>query len=281
MAGSRADESITNYFCNPGDADYKAIPYPIVDGGRLVRGSGTSQAAAAASGAVALMLQKFPNVTPDVLRLQLRQSAAPIPNATRGLSGEGALDIVKAGATTWPAPGNTDDAVVGGAPIALTRNGDVLVDQVAYDAAYAREYPVQLAYLQRLLPASSPEVWAAFANALATNAAKAAAALDGENDIFGKPFNSVAHAAMLDSGQKTWTMTPEGEVWNGSVWIGNGFVSVPGSPWAMEWAGAPWTAPRWSLTKWRSDDWLLVKWRDNGWELVKWRDSSWASIEWR
>jgi serine protease AprX len=305
VPGSLVDEMVTGYFCNPADPNYKAIPFPVVDGGRLVRGSGTSQAAAAASGAVALMLQRFPTVTPDVLRLQLRQSAASIPNATRNLSGEGALDIVQAAATSWPTKGNSYDAVTGGAPIAGTRNGDVLFDPAAYDAAYAREYPVQLAKFTAMYP-TYPALAQSFANATAMSMATQAASLDGDKDIFGKPFSAQAHSQLLTSGQNTWTMTPEGEAWNGTVMLGTGFASVPGSAYATEWVGFKWRDAGWSGFKWRDEswngfkwrngawadagyvgfkwrdaNWVGFKWRDAGWVGFKWRDAGWASIDWR
>ena len=48
-------------------------------GERFFRGTGTSQAAAVTSGAVALLLQQRPNLTPDQVKYILRQWAAPLP----------------------------------------------------------------------------------------------------------------------------------------------------------------------------------------------------------
>ncbi|HUP82838.1 MAG TPA: S8 family serine peptidase, partial [Candidatus Limnocylindria bacterium] len=45
-------------------------------GDKLFRGSGTSEAAAVASGAIALLLQARPNLTPDQVKYMLRQTAA-------------------------------------------------------------------------------------------------------------------------------------------------------------------------------------------------------------
>ena len=46
--------------------------------GRLFRGSGTSQAAAVVSGAAALLLQAYPNLTPDQVKAALVSTATPV-----------------------------------------------------------------------------------------------------------------------------------------------------------------------------------------------------------
>jgi len=63
----------------------------IGDGG--FRGSGTSQSAAAASAAVALLLQARPELNPDEIKAVLRASADPLDGADGALQGEGAIDL--------------------------------------------------------------------------------------------------------------------------------------------------------------------------------------------
>ena len=46
---------------------------------RFMRGSGTSQSAAIASGAAALILDKFPNATPDQVKRLLKNGAYDMP----------------------------------------------------------------------------------------------------------------------------------------------------------------------------------------------------------
>src|SRR3954452_17480955 len=65
-------------------------------GSRFFRGSGTSQAAAVASGAAALLLQRNPALTPDQVKVLLAASATPIPLGTVTNTGAGLIDVAAA-----------------------------------------------------------------------------------------------------------------------------------------------------------------------------------------
>ena len=60
------------------------------------RGSGTSQAAAVVTGAVARLLQVRPALAPDEVKAALRASAAPLPGADRSLQGAGRVNVAAA-----------------------------------------------------------------------------------------------------------------------------------------------------------------------------------------
>ena len=80
---------------DPGSFVDQNHPEGLVDGdtsGRLFRGSGTSQAAAVVSGAVALLLQAYPNLTPDQVKGLLMAGASSV-NASSRYAGAGELDI--------------------------------------------------------------------------------------------------------------------------------------------------------------------------------------------
>jgi serine protease AprX len=62
-------------------------------GDRFFRGSGTSEAAALTSGAVALLLQKRPDLQPDQVKAILTQSAAPLPLVSVRAQGAGVLRL--------------------------------------------------------------------------------------------------------------------------------------------------------------------------------------------
>jgi serine protease AprX len=66
------------------------------DAERLMRGSGTSQAAAVVSGAVALVLQANPALSPDQVKSVLTSTASPIPSALAIDAGSGQVDVAAA-----------------------------------------------------------------------------------------------------------------------------------------------------------------------------------------
>lgn len=65
-------------------------------GSRFFRGSGTSQAAALVSGAIATMLSRNPRLTPDEVKALLIETAQPLPSADPQAQGAGLIDLAKA-----------------------------------------------------------------------------------------------------------------------------------------------------------------------------------------
>ncbi len=61
------------------------------EGDRFMRGSGTSQAAAVASGVAALLLSADPSLTPDQVKYQLNDTAREIDGTSSRLDGDGAV----------------------------------------------------------------------------------------------------------------------------------------------------------------------------------------------
>ena len=69
-------------------------PEGVIDD-RYFRGSGTSEAAAITSGTVALLLQKYPDLTPDEVKYMLTSSAQNIPGWDGHFQGAGAINLPK------------------------------------------------------------------------------------------------------------------------------------------------------------------------------------------
>ena len=92
--------------------------------------------------------------------------------------------------------------------------------------------------------------------------------LSGEKDIFGKPFNSTAMAA-LESNGSSWS----GGTWNGSSWSGS---SWSGS----SWSGSSWSGSSWSGSSWSGSSWSSVQWSGSSWSGSSWSGSSWSSNNW-
>jgi serine protease AprX len=82
--------------------------------------------------------------------------------------------------------------------------------------------------------------------------------LQGEQDIYGKPFVSAAMAA-LEAAGSSWS----GGMWNGSLWTGSSWSgsSWSGSSWSgSSWSGSSWSGSSWSGSSWSSGSWLGASW---------------------
>jgi len=97
--------------------------------------------------------------------------------------------------------------------------------------------------------------------------------LQGEQDIFGQPFNPAAMAA-LEAAGSSWS----GGVWNGSSWSGN---SWSGSSWSgNSWSGSSWSGNSWSGNSWSGNSWSGNSWSGNSWSGNSWSGSSWSGSSW-
>jgi serine protease AprX len=73
-------------------------------GDDLLKGSGTSQAAAVVSGAVALLLERRPDLTPDQVKAIVKSSADPLSGPGPDAQGAGRLNVLRALAVASPDP---------------------------------------------------------------------------------------------------------------------------------------------------------------------------------
>jgi serine protease AprX len=97
--------------------------------------------------------------------------------------------------------------------------------------------------------------------------------LQGEQDIFGKVFDSPLMAA-LEATASSWS----GGVWNGSTWTGS---SWSGSSWsASSWSGSSWSGSSWSSANFSSSSWSSSSWSSSSWSASSWSASSWSSSSW-
>jgi len=97
--------------------------------------------------------------------------------------------------------------------------------------------------------------------------------LQGEQDIFGKLFNSAAMAT-LEAAGSSWS----GGIWNGSVWTGS---SWSGSSWSgSSWSGSSWSGSSWSGSSWSGSSWSGSSWSGSSWSGSSWSGSSWSGSSW-
>jgi serine protease AprX len=203
---------------------------------RFFRGSGSSQATAVVSGALALLFQEYPSMTPDRAKALLKTQA----NGLRPTSGFGARQGQRA---------------------------------LRLDTAMAGPVPVATQVHQRstglgLLEGSRGP----------THLVKGGVALEGEQDIFGAPFNAAAMAA-LEAAGNSWA----GGRWNGNEWSGNEWTGNEwsGNEWsALSWSGNEWTGNEWSGNEWTGNEWAGNEWAGNEWCGNEWAGNEWSGGAW-
>jgi serine protease AprX len=197
---------------------------------RFMRGSGTSESTAIASGAAALVLDKFPNATPDQVKRLLKSGAYDMPTCSKaGACGSGELSLEPILSAPLPVYVQTVTPAAGGGSIEAARGSDHLT--------------------------------------------RDGVVLKGEIDIFGKPFDSVAMAA-LEAARSAWS----GGTWNGSVWSGS---SWSGSSWSgSSWSGSSWSGSSWSGSSWSGSSWSGSSWSGSSWSGSSWSGSSWSGSSW-
>ena len=195
-------------------------------GNRFFRGSGTSEAAALTSGAVALILQKRPSLKPGQVKAILAQTAAALPNVAVQAQGAGflqvaagvddALSVPSGWQGFWPSVGNgsleksrgSGHVTIGGAQ--LTGEQDIF------------GHPFSSS--QHASQSANGQGWS-----------------DGG-------WNGTTWSGTTWSGT-TWS----GTTWSGTTWLGTTWSGTT-------WSGTTWSGTTWSGTTWSSDLWSDYSW---------------------
>ncbi|MEO6144798.1 MAG: S8 family serine peptidase [Dermatophilaceae bacterium] len=222
----------------PGSLIDLTYPSGLVSGdvsGTLFRGSGTSQAAAVVSGAVALLLQAYPDLTPDQIKFALTSSADRVKNASEIEVGAGSLDL-KAALNTADRLSGTDKTATtlraaavqdfpgstGQGSIDAARGGSVLVDAAGND-------------------------------------------LTGEVDVQGSAWDPAAW----------WQATSTLSAWSGGQWMGSTLTGDSWEPAFGGLSSSRWSSSRWSSSRWSSADWSSSRWSSSRWSSSRWSASDW------
>jgi serine protease AprX len=210
--------------------------YPSgIRGSRYFAGSGTSQAAAIASGSIALLLQKYPNMPPDQVKRWLRTQARPLVGAVVNTQGKGAIDLLKMAGKT-PSTSYTQSHPVGTGTGTLdgARGSDRLTDD---GVVLSGEKDI------------FGKTW---------NAAAMATAMAAGNTWSGGTWNGNTWSGNTWSGN-TWS----GNTWSGNTWSGN------------TWSGNTWSGNTWSGNTWSGNTWSGNSWSGNTWSGNSWSTGSW------
>ncbi len=202
-------------------------------GGRFFKGSGTSQAAAVVSGAVALLLQQRPNLTPDQVKSILKSTAAPMPLADIAGRGAGEISLTAASAAAAPITTQTWARSAGTGSLESARGSQHVADG-----------DIELTGERDILGAWKASTWA-----------KASSA--GTSWVGGK-WNG-----------RDWT----GSCWCGTSWSSQTWSSVTwsGTSWTgRSWAGRSWAGRSWAGSGWSGDGWAGRSWAGRSWAGSGW-----------
>jgi serine protease AprX len=189
-------------------------------GSRFFRGSGTSQAAAIASGAIALVLQKFPNLTPDQVKKYFMTYGYSL-SATIGYQ-QGAGEI-RLSAMLPKTPANYTQKLTNG-----TGTGSL-------DAARGTDRMTD----DGIAMSGEVDIWGH-----AFNSAAIATATAAGNSWSGGTWNGNTWSGNSWSGNSWSGNTWSGNSWSGNTWSGN---SWSGNSWSgNSWSGGTWSGGSWS-----------------------------------
>jgi len=217
-------------------------PEGLIDS-RYFRGSGTSQSAAILSGAAALVLQKYPNATPDQVKALLTGAAYPIIGKTQAMGG-GELQLASALTVSLPYASQHWVASNGSGSLELARGSD----HISMDG-------VVLAGEQDIM--GSPFDSTAMAQ------------LEGQ----GKSWSGGVWNGKSWSGN-SWS----GNSWSGISWSG---LSWSGASWSgLSWSGNSWSGASWSGLSWSGLSWSGASWSGLSWSGKDWSDGGWLARSW-
>ena len=212
--------------------------------GRYFRGSGTSEAAAIVSGAAALVLQRYPGLTPDQVKKFLQADTKKIHGTDERAQGKGRIELegllprTPVMAIQWLEP------ATGIGSLETSRGDDHLT-------------------LDNIVLTGERDIFGHAWNAPEMTALEAAAAAWS-----GGTYNGNA-----------WT----GEGWTGSSWSGSSWSgsSWSGSSWSgSSWSGSSWSGSSWSGSSWSGSSWSGSSWSGSSWSGSSWSGNSWSGSSW-
>jgi serine protease AprX len=240
-----------------------------------IKGSGTSQAAAVASGAAALLLQARPSLTPDQVKFILTSNARPLPGVSDTVEGAGRLDIGHAGtAAAGPAVQQTPVAS-GLGSLELSRGGR----HVQVDCGEDGTPDVVVGEMTADCQQWDPAAWtgSSWTGSSWTGSSWTGSSWTGSSWTGSSWTGSSWTGSSWTGG--TWT----GSSWTGSSWTGSSWTgsSWTGSSWTgSSWTGSSWTGSSWTGSSWTGRSWTGSSWTGRSWTGSSWTGSSWADAGW-
>ncbi len=202
---------------DPGSNIDDAHPDARVDD-RWFRGTGTSQAAAVTSGAVASLLEARPTLTPEQVKGVLRSTARPLASSPADSQGAGMIDLGRAIKATVP---TTTQTFVRSSGLGSLEQARGSVHVTLGTTALVGELDVQGA-------SWTPSAWAPLASA-------------GTAWTGSRWNGNVWTAGSWVDGAAPWPgRTWKGTTWSGQTWTGDA------------WTGRTWKGDTWTGRTWKS-----------------------------
>ncbi len=233
----------------------------------LVRATGTSQAAAVVSGAVAVLLEARPDLTPDQVKWLLNKTAEKTKSETFGVSH--LLDISDALTASVPSSAQSVQLSDGSGSIDAARgtsrlwiNGVMLEGEIdIFGNTWSGN-------------TWSGNTWSG--NTWSGNTWSGVSwdgvSWDG-NTWSGNTWSGVSWDGLGWSGN-TWS----GNTWSGNTWSGN---TWSGNTWSGNtWSGNTWSGNTWSGNTWSGNTWSGNTWSGNTWSGVAWDGNTWSGVAW-
>ncbi|GAC1444781.1 MAG: hypothetical protein NVSMB55_22330 [Mycobacteriales bacterium] len=226
------------------------------------KGSGTSFATAATSGAVAALLSRRPGLSPNRVKALLKNTAA---NGQQlggvNTAGAGELDLTAAySGDVGRANNGVGDRAIPGAPQAWAAFLDALLRG---DEATAASSWSDLPEAARNWAASS---W----SALSPDARNwAAGNWAGRSWAGGVDVWAARNWAARNWAAGNWASSD----WSASSWSAGNWA-------AGNWAASSWSAGNWSAGNWATADWSAGNWAASSWSAGNWSAGNWAASSW-
>jgi len=223
---------------NPGS--YADVYYPSARvGDRFFKGSGTSQAAAVVSGATAVLLQKYPSLSPMQVMCYLRATGTPVAGSYAPQ-----VNLQNAFRSRLVGCSQSGSPVLGIGSIQRDRGTSVVTMGDGVPLVGERD----------IFGPLSSVVWAA--------ASSSRTSWNGGNWM-GRPWTGTGWAGAAD-GQANWA----GKSWSGKSWSGKSWSDIA-------WAGQAWNGKSWSHTTGGAPTWSGAAWTSVGWLSAG--DRAWLS----
>jgi hypothetical protein len=207
---------------DPGSFVDEANPNARVGYTRFFRGSGSSQATAIVSGAVATLLEQHPDLTPDQVKALLMTTAVTLPNADPVAQGDGLINLHRAR--------EAKISTIGAAVQTWPRSSGMGSLQSARGSVLTEDEGFVLQGEQTIFG----DAW--------DGASWAASSFEGTSWTDGA-WNG-----------RTWS----GDCWCGASWAGR---TWSGRTWSGEsWSGRTWSGRTWSGRTWSGNGWSAGEW---------------------